>query len=186
MKKVIFMCVLVVALMASAIGLTACFAAGTNENKTDSVTNESTQEVKPTWKPTSPEIIDYSDVADEISVFVRDNFNPNDQSGAYIEDESVKKKILNMTLSIYDSEEIYNPKNIDIPKDGCYRRVDIKGYKDGELVCDYMVCILNSNNEYTNLSIVKGKEAKDYLLDEKLAVEFSELCGVEQPIIKID
>ncbi len=175
-----------------------CACAGSNNAKLESADNtakiveevtskeDTTQEdivKKPDWTVVSPENKDFGVKGDEITVEVSKNFDPYDRS-IKITDNETKEKIYNMVMNIYECPPIdyTNFGKENIPISGCYRRAYVKA----KGIC-YRVFISNTDDIYSNISIFKNQTdgMRNFFIDEDCAKEFSRLCGIEQPIIKI-
>lgn len=188
MKKFFTLLAVLMSLM-----LCACSGNQNSENSSDAepaAANQTTEEPttkeytrkQPTWSPVTPGGKDFGIKGRDIKIQLSKDFDPYDKS-LEITDDEAKEKIYNMVRNICECEQInyadFGKENL--PKGGCYRRVYVE--TAGE---SYTVFVSNTDNIYSNIAVHNNGEARDFLVDEEYAAEFSKLCGIEQPMIKIN
>lgn len=157
-------------------------AAATKIQETEEPTTQEYTSKQPTWSPVTPGSKNFDVKGSDIEVKLSKNFDPYDKS-LEITDDEAKEKIYNMIRNICECERIDYTEfgHENIPNGGCYRRVYVK--TAGE---SYTVFVSNTDNIYSNIAVHNNGDARDFLVDEEYAAEFSKLCGIEQPITKID
>ena len=192
LKKLLFLFTMCLTLTLCACSTDTNSKSLDNENTTNATeklttsepTTEEITEKQPTWSAATPGSKDFNIKGSDIEIKLSKDFDPYDKS-LEITDDETKEKIYNMVRNIDECEPIdysdFGKENI--PKGGCYRRVYVKTANES-----YTVFVSNTDNIYSNIGVYKNgdERTRNFLVDEEYAAKFSKLCGIEQPMIKIN
>lgn len=192
MKKLLFLFTMCVTLILCACSTDTNSESSSNENTVEATESPLTEEAatkeitrkQPTWSAVTPGSKDFNIKGSDIEIKLSKDFDPYDKS-LEITDNQTKEKIYNMVRNICECESIDYDEfgHENIPKGGCYRRVYVETANES-----YTVFISNIDNIYSNIGVYKNGDEKtmSFFVNEEYAAEFSKLCGIEQPIIKIN